>query len=106
MESAVIVDKDQKIRLILKPSSPINGATKVEASYVARQEPTIIDALTGNPPTKGWNVKVPSQSLLVSFLMSIVPFLLIGFLFFWMMSQAQGGNKVFQFGRSRAKTSK
>jgi cell division protease FtsH len=35
--------------------------------------------------------------------MSIVPFLLIGFLFFWMMSQAQGGNKVFQFGRSRAK---
>jgi cell division protease FtsH len=103
VESAVIVDKDQKIRLILKPGSPIKGATKVEASYVARQEPTIIDALTGNPPSKGWNVKVPSQSLLVSFLMSIVPFLLIGFLFFWMMSQAQGGNKVFQFGRSRAK---
>ena len=103
VESAEIVDKDQKIRLILKPGSPIKGATKVEASYVARQEPTLIDALTGNPPSKGWNVKVPSQSLLVSFLMSIVPFLLIGFLFFWMMSQAQGGNKVFQFGRSRAK---
>ena len=103
VESAEIVDKNQKIRLVLKPGSSIKGATKVEASYVARQEPTLIDALTGNPPSKGWNVKVPSQSLLVSFLMSIVPFLLIGFLFFWMMSQAQGGNKVFQFGRSRAK---
>ena len=103
VESAEIVDKDQKIRLILRTGTTIKGASKVEASYVARQEPTLVDALTSNPPSKGWNVRVPSQSLLVSFLFSIVPFLLIGFLFFWMMSQAQGGNKVFQFGRSRAK---
>lgn len=103
VDSAEIVDKDQKLRLILKPGAAIKGATKVEASYVARQEPTIVDALTSNPPSKGWNVRVPSQSLLVSFLFSIIPFLLIGFLFFWMMSQAQGGNKVFQFGKSRAK---
>jgi len=103
VDSAEIVDKDQKLRLILKPGAAIKGATKVEASYVARQEPTIVDALTSNPPTKGWNVRVPSQSLLVSFLFSIIPFLLIGFLFFWMMSQAQGGSRVFQFGKSRAK---
>ncbi len=103
VDSAEIVDKNQKLRLILKPGAAIKGATKVEASYVARQEPTIVDALTSNPPSKGWNVRVPSQSLLVSFLFSIIPFLLIGFLFFWMMSQAQGGNKVFQFGKSRAK---
>jgi len=103
VQSAELVDKDQKIRLILNPGTTIKGSSKVEAFYVARQEPTIVDALTGNPPSKGWNVKVPSQSILVSFLFSIVPFLLIGFLLFWMMSQAQGGNKVFQFGKSRAK---
>ncbi len=103
VQSAEIVDKAQKIRLILKSGSSIKGATKVEASYVARQEPTIVDALTGNPPSQGWNVKVPSQSLLVSFLFSIAPFLLIGFLFFLMMGQAQGGNRAFSFGRSRAK---
>jgi cell division protease FtsH len=101
--SAELVDKDQKIRLILTPGNTIKGAPKVESFYVARQEPTLVDALTANPPVKGWDVKVPSQSLLVSFLFSIVPFLLIGFLFFWMMGQAQGGNKVFQFGKSRAK---
>jgi len=101
--SAELVDKDQKIRLILTPGNTINGDSKVESFYVARQEPTLVDALTANPPSKGWNVKVPSQSLLISFLFSIVPFLLIGLLFFWMMSQAQGGNKVFQFGKSRAK---
>lgn len=101
--SAEVIDRQQKLRLVLTAGNTINGESKVEASYVARQEPTIIDALTGNPPTKGWNVKVPSQSLLVSFLFSIVPFLLIGLLFFWFMSRSQGGNKVFQFGKSRAK---
>jgi cell division protease FtsH len=103
VESAILVDKSQKIQLILKSGKLIEGSNKVEAFYVVRQEPTIIDALTGNPPTKGWNVDVPSQSLLVSFLFSFAPFLIIGLLFFLMMSQAQGGNKVFSFGKSRAK---
>jgi len=103
VESALLIDKSQKLQLILKPGSLINGSSKVEASYVIRQEPTIVDALTGNPPIKGWNVDVPRQSLFVSFLFSIAPILLIGFLFFFLMSNAQGGNKVFSFGKSRAK---
>ena len=103
VESAVLVDKSQKIRLILKGDKSIKGATKVEASYVIRQEPTIVDALTANPPSKGWSVDVPTQSLLVSFLLSFGPILLIAFFLFFMMSQAQGGNKVFSFGKSRAK---
>ena len=103
VESALVIDKSQKLQLILKPGNLINGSSKVEASYVIRQEPTIIDALTGNPPAKGWNVSVPTQSLFISFLFSIAPILLIGFLFFFLMSNAQGGNKVFSFGKSRAK---
>ena len=103
VESALVIDKSQKLQLILKPGNLINGSSKVEASYVIRQEPTIVDALTGNPPAKGWNVSVPSQSLFISFLFSIAPILLIGFLFFFLMSNAQGGNKVFSFGKSRAK---
>jgi len=104
VDSAVLVDKEQKLRLELKPGKTINGSSKVVASYVVRQEPTVIDALTGNPPAKGWTVDVPKQSLLVSFLFSFAPILLIGLLFFFMMSQAQGGGgKVFSFGRSRAK---
>ena len=103
VESAVLIDKDQKIRLELKSGKTINGSSKVVASYVVRQEPTVIDALTGNPPAKGWTVEVPKQSLFVTFLFSFAPILLIGLLFFFMMSQAQGGGKVFSFGRSRAK---
>ena len=103
VESAVLIDKSQKIRLILSNGKTIKGATKVEASYIARQEPTLIDELTANPPTKGWTVDVPKTSVLTTILFSFGPILIIGFLFFLLMSQAQGGNRVFSFGKSRAK---
>ena len=101
--TATVVDKDQIIKVELNSGFKINGSNKVQASYIVRQEPTIIDALTGNPPTKGWNVVVPSQSILVTFLFSVAPFLIIALLFFWMMSQANGGGRAMQFGKSRAK---
>ena len=103
VESAVLIDKSQEIRLILSNGNTIKGATKVQASYIARQEPTLVDALTANPPSKGWTVDVPRQSFLTSLFFTFGPILIIGFLFFLMMSQAQGGNKVFSFGKSRAK---
>ena len=103
VESAVLIDKSQKIRLILSNGKTIKGATKVEASYIARQEPTLIDELTANPPAKGWTVDVPKTSVLTTILFSFGPILIIGLLFFLMMSQAQGGNRVFSFGKSRAK---
>ena len=101
--TATVVDKDQIIKVELSDGFKINGSSQVQASYIVRQEPTIIDALTGNPPTKGWNVVVPSQSILVTFLFSVAPFLIIALLFFWMMSQANGGGRAMQFGKSRAK---
>ena len=103
VESAVLIDRSQKIKLILSSGNSIKGSTRVEASYIARQEPTLIDALSANPPTKGWTVDVPKQSMLTTFLFSFGPILIIGLLFFLMMSQAQGGNRVFSFGKSRAK---
>ena len=101
--TATVVDKDQVIKIELKDGVTIKGASKVQAKYVIRQEPTIIDVLTSNPPAKGWNVIVPSQSILVTFLLSVAPFLIIALLFFWMMSNANGGGKAMQFGKSRAK---
>lgn len=103
VESAVLIDKNQKIKLILSSGNTIKGSSKVEASYIARQEPTLIDALSANPPSKGWTVDVPKQSMLTTFLFSFGPILIIGLLFFLMLSQAQGGNRVFSFGKSRAK---
>ena len=103
VDSAVLIDRNQKIKLILSSGNTIKGSSKVEASYIARQEPTLIDALSANPPSKGWTVDVPKQSMLTTFLFSFGPILIIGLLFFLMLSQAQGGNRVFSFGKSRAK---
>ena len=103
VDSAILVDKEQKIQAILKSGKTISGSAKVEANYITGQEPTLIDALVSNPPPRAWTVRIASQSLLVSLLFTFGPFLLIGFLFFLMMSQSQGGNKAFSFGRSRAK---
>jgi cell division protease FtsH len=103
VDSALLIDKEQKIEVKLKPGVLIEGASKIESSYITGEEPTLIDLLISNPPLHAWSVKVGSQSLLITLLFSFGPFLLIGFLFFLMMSNAQGGNKAFSFGRSRAK---
>ncbi len=103
VDSVVLVDKEQKIQAILKSGNAIKGSTKVQASYITGQEPTLIDALTSNPPPGSWTVKVATQSLLISLFFSFGPILIIGFLFFLMMSQANGGSRAFSFGKSRAK---
>lgn len=103
VDSALLIDKEQKIQLKLKPGILIAGSSKVESSYITGEEPTLVDLLVSNPPPHDWSVKVGSQSFLATLFFSFGPFLLIGFLFFFMMSNAQGGNKAFSFGRSRAK---
>lgn len=103
VESANIVDRDQVIQLVLKPGQAINGSTTVEASYVAGQEPILVDLLTANQPPKEWNVTVPKTNIFISILFTLGPILLLAFLLLFFMGQAQGGSRVFSFGRSRAK---
>ena len=103
VESAKIIDRDQKIQLVLKPGQAINGATKVEASYVTGQEPVLVDLLTANQPPREWDVNVPQTNIFVSILFTLGPIILLAFLLFFLMGQAQGGSRVFSFGKSRAK---
>ena len=102
VKSALVIDRDQKVQVILKDGEFVDGSAKIEASYVAGQEALIVELLTSNPPSAGWDIKVPKQSLLVSLLFSILPILLIIFLLLLFMGGGQGG-RVLSFGRSRAK---
>ena len=103
VDSALLIDKEQRIQIILKSGTQINGSSKVEANYITGQEPTLVELLVGNPPPHAWSVKIATQSLLISLFFSFGPILAIGFLFFLMMGQAQGGNRAFSFGKSKAK---
>ena len=102
VKSAIVIDRDQKIRVVLKDGELADGASKLEASYVVGQEQLIVELLTSNPPSTNWDVEVPSQSFLVSLLLSILPIILIIFLLLLFMGGGQGG-RVLSFGRSRAK---
>lgn len=102
VKSAIVIDRDQKVRVILKDGELVDGASRLEASYVTGQEQLIVELLTSNPPSTNWNVEVPSQSFFVSLLLSILPIFLIIFLLMLFMGGGQGG-RVLSFGRSRAK---
>jgi cell division protease FtsH len=103
VDSALVIDRDQKIEVILKSGNFVKGSKKIYASFVSGEEPQIIELLTSNPPPKKWDVKVPTQSFLMSLFLSFAPLLLIGFLLLLFMGNAQGGNRVFSFGKSKAK---
>ena len=102
VDTATIVDRDQVLDLTLKDGS------KVRSSYVAGQGVNLQEMLqakadAGQLPG-GYNIVVPTESVLVTLLISLLPIALIVLLFFFLMSQMQGGgSKVMQFGKSKAK---
>ena len=102
VKSATVIDREQKVRVVLKDGEFVDGASNLEASYVVGQESLIVELLTSNPPTTNWDVEVPKQSFFVSLILSILPILLIIFLLLLFMGGGQGG-RVFSFGKSRAK---
>ena len=103
VDSALLLAQDQQIRVVLKSGVKISDSSRLQASYLANQETELVKILSENPPPNKWDVKVTRQSILVSLLFTIIPFLLIAFIFFYLISRAQGGGRAFQFGRSRAK---
>jgi cell division protease FtsH len=101
VDTAILTDRDQVLELTLKDGS------KVRSSYIAGQGLTLQQLLqtkadAGQLPG-GYNVVVPSENILVTLLVSLLPIALIVFLLFFFMSQMQGGSRIMNFGKSKAK---
>ncbi len=104
VESAKIVDTDNRVDLTLKQADGNNG-TQVQFNFVTARGEQIVDAVTaaGTSGTK-WNDEVPQPNWLLSIGSILLPFLIIGVVFWFLMSSMQGGgNRVMQFGKSKAK---
>ncbi|MFZ0325459.1 MAG: ATP-dependent zinc metalloprotease FtsH, partial [Actinomycetes bacterium] len=97
-QQVTLVDRDQEIQVVLKDGS------KIKAQYIEPQGALLTELVQKNPPPGGQISEVPTQGLLVSLLISLLPIVIvIGLLFFFMTQMQGGGSRVMNFGKSKAK---
>lgn len=98
----VNTDGDQRVDMTL--SDAYDGATEVQFYYVSARADEVVRAIDSASPTDGFNDVVPRATWFDGFLSLLLPILLLGLLFWFLLSSAQGGgSRVMQFGKSRAK---
>lgn len=102
VRSATIIDGEQRVDLEL--TSSVDGlGTQVQFFYVGPRGDEIVDAVT-NSDVAEFTDEVPKTNWFVSLLGLLLPFVLIGLIFWFLLSSMQGGgSRVMQFGKSRAK---
>jgi cell division protease FtsH len=105
VSKAIQKDKEQELQLTLR--SPFQGNTKISTEYPQDATSTIFNDLTtlaAKDKSVTVQTKVTKSNAWVAILESLLPFLLIIGVLFFVMSQVQGGgNRVMSFGRSKAK---
>ena len=105
VKTAKIVDTDNRVDLVLNQADGTNG-TMVQFNFVTARGEQVVNAVTA-AATSGdttYTDEVPQPNLLLTIGGFLLPFLLIGLVFWFLMSSMQGGgNRVMQFGKSKAK---
>ncbi|MFV0459717.1 MAG: ATP-dependent zinc metalloprotease FtsH [Actinomycetales bacterium] len=103
VEQVKMVDGEQRVDLTLKEPYKDLG-TDVQFFYVAPRGPDVVDAIDAAELGQPFNDEVPQDSWWSSLLISLLPILIIVGLFWFMLSQMQGGgSRVMNFGKSKAK---
>ncbi|SDS48564.1 membrane protease FtsH catalytic subunit [Microlunatus soli] len=101
-----LVDGDQKIQ-ITKTADNSKKGNKIEAVWVGDQGTELAKELqtrVDNKTLDNWVGENPTPGFLSTMLGTLIPFLLLGVLFFFFINSVQGGGgRVMQFGKSKAK---
>jgi len=101
LTEVTLTDGEQSIKVTTKDGQ------KWRAYWVGDQVQSIIDRLNQRQAAgtlDSWTGENPQPSVWSTLLYSVVPFLIIGVLFFIMFNNVQGGgNRVLGFGKSKAK---
>lgn len=102
VSEVVMTDGDQRVDMTL--SKEFEGSTQVQFYYVEPRADEVVAAVDAAAPADGFNDVVPRTTWFDGLLSLMIPILLLGLLFWWLLSSAQGGgSKVMQFGKSKAK---
>ena len=107
VKSAKIVDGEQRVDLTLSTaftdSTKADKGKEVRFYYVAPRGAEVIDAVNAAKLTS-YSDEVPQGNFFGSLFSILLPFLIIGVIFYFLIGRMQGGgNRVMQFGRSKAK---
>src|SRR5882757_7279963 len=102
VSQAIIGDKEQQLQLDLKKPDPSNGATKLITSYPANSSDDIFNQLKAS--NVNFDTKVTQDSIWSQLLIYLIPLGILVLLMWLMINNMQGGgNRVMNFGKSRAK---
>ncbi|SDJ36587.1 cell division protease FtsH [Actinokineospora alba] len=102
---AELGDKEQQLKLTLNTPIDQDGqqVTKILSQYPAGATPQIFDSIIGKTGTE-FKTIVTQDSFLTQILIFLIPLGLLLLLLMWMMNNVQGGgNRVLNFGKSKAK---
>jgi len=103
VKEATIVGGDQRVDMTLTTADPKFG-DKVQFFWVTPRGQQVVTAVDNAKLSGGFNDDVPHDNWFMSMLGIMLPILLMGAFFWFMLSSMQGGgNKVMQFGKSRHK---
>ena len=98
--SAKVIDGEQRVDLVL--NSDGDDGRQVQFHYATPRGEDVIQAI--DSANVSFDDEVSTPNWFVSLLGLLIPFILIGLVFWFIVSSMQGGgNRVMQFGKSKAK---
>jgi cell division protease FtsH len=98
-----ILGTDQRVDVELTVADAKYGKN-IQFFYVAPRGAAVTEVIANARITQGYNDDVQNTPWYLALLGTLLPFVLIGAIFWFLMSGLQGGNsKVMNFGKSRAK---
>ena len=102
-DTVKVYDAEQRVDITLTTADAKYGK-EVQFYYVGARGRQVVDTIANSVIKSGYNDEVPNTPWYLALLGSLLPFIIIGVIFWFLMSSMQGGNsRVMNFGKSRAK---
>ena len=106
-EQVKVVDGDQRVDMVLKDDFKVDDreyGKRVQFFYVEPRGEQVVKAVDSADASKGFTDEVPKRSFLTTLLLNLVPFILIGLVFWFLLTRmSAGAGGIMNFGKSKAK---
>jgi len=103
-KSVKVYDGEQRVDVTLVNADAKTHSKHIRFYYVYARGPQVVQTIADAAIVDGYNDEVPNTPWYVTLLGSLLPILLVGAIFYFLMSGVSGSNnRAMNFGKSRAK---